>query len=152
MLQRQPDCIYLKFEKAKWRIHKDLERGVYPMTPKGKIWTVSEGTKICAKRRGFEIVPDFSLTAHSVQGASLLAAIVDCLAVDHCSKASDMLAAYIGLSRVRMKEALLIAQTFSPALFCQGQPPGPEILMRVLRRETTADDAKEDTLRALSLS
>ena len=23
----QPDIIYLKFENAKWRIHKDLERG-----------------------------------------------------------------------------------------------------------------------------
>ena len=106
----QPDCIYLKFENAKWQIHKHLERVVYPMVAKGKIWTVSEGTDICAERRGFRIVPDFGLTAHSVQGASLLAAIVDFLTVDHCSKWSDMLAAYIGLSRVRMKEALLIAQ------------------------------------------
>ena len=55
-----------------------------------------------------------------------------------------MLAAYIGLSRVRRKEALLIAEPFSPALFCHGQPPGPEILMKVLRWDITADDAKKD--------
>ena len=148
MLQFQPVCVYLKFENATWRIHDDLERGVWPMYPANKTWIVCEGTNIRARRRGFPIVPDFSRTAHSVQGASFLSAIVDCLAVDHCPKFSDMLAAYIGLSRIKFKELLLIAQAFSPALFCQGQPPGPEILMKVLRREITADDAKKDHLRA----
>ena len=156
MLDFQPDVIYLKFESVKWRIHKELERGVYPMVASCKTWIVSEGTKICAKRRGFRIVPDFSETAHSVQGASLVAAVVDCLTVDHCSKTTDMLAGYIGLSRVKTKEALLIAGPFSPALFCHGQPPGPEILMKVLRQEITADDAKKDSrcsvLLSLSLS
>ena len=144
VLKFQPDMIYLKFEKATWQIHKDLEQGVYPMKVTGKAWTISEGTKIKAKRMGFHIVPDFGQTAHSVQGASLAAVIVDCLAVDLCSRTTEMLAAYIGLSRVRRKEALLIAEPFSPALFCHGQPPGPEILMKVLRRDITADDAKKD--------
>ena len=62
-----------------------------------------------------------------------------------------MLAAYIGLSRVRRKEALLIAEPFSPALFCHGQPPGPEILMKVLRREIAADDSKKDKCCSLCL-
>ena len=88
-------------------------------------------------------MPDFGQTAHSVQGASLAAVIVDCLKVDLCTKTTEMLAAYIGLSRVRRKEALLIAEPFSPALFCHGQPPGPEILMKVLRRDITADDCQE---------
>ena len=144
VLDLQPDLIYLKFENAKWRIHDDLEKGVYPMKVTGKVWNISEGTKIKAKRWGFQFVPDFGQTAHSVQGASLAAVIVDCLTVDLCSKTTEMLAAYIGLSRVRRKEALLIAEPFSPALFCHGQPPGPEILMKVLRRDITADDAKKD--------
>ena len=83
---------------------------------------------------------------HSEQGASEVAAIVDCLPVDHCCKITEMLAAYIGLSRVKTKEGLLIASPFSPALFCHGQPPGPEILMKVLRREISADDAGKDDL------
>ena len=90
-----------------------------------------------------------------MQGASLAAVIVDCLKVDICSKTTEMLAAYIGLSRVRRKEALLIAEPFSPGLFCHGQPPGPEILMKVLRREITADDAEKDVCRfsfSISLS
>ena len=144
MLELQPELIYLKFENAKWRVHDDLEKGVYPLKATGKIWNISEGTKMKAKRLGWSFVPDFGQTAHSVQGASLPAVIVDCLAVDLCSKTTEMLAAYIGLSRVRRKEALLIAEPFSPALFCHGQPPGPEILMKVLRRDITADDAKKD--------
>ena len=144
VLDFQPDMIYLKFENAKWRVHGDLEQGVFPMKVTGKVWNISENTKMKAKRFGFQIVPDFGQTAHSVQGASLAAVIVDCLKVDLCTKTTEMLAAYIGLSRVRRKEALLIAEPFSPALFCHGQPPGPEILMKVLRRDITADDAKKD--------
>ena len=145
MLSKQPDIIYLKFENAKWKIHADLEKGVYPMKATGKIWKVSEATNIKARRTGFQIVPDFGQTAHSMQGASLASVIVDCLPLDHCPKATDMLAAYIGLSRVRTKEALLIAEAFSPALFVQGQPPGPDILMKVMRREITADDSQQDS-------
>ena len=37
MLTSLPELIYLKFENAKWRIHKDLERGVYPMKVTNKI-------------------------------------------------------------------------------------------------------------------
>ena len=144
VLDFQPDIIYLKFEHAKWRVHKDLEHGVYPLKLAGKVWNISENTKMKAKRTGFQIVPDFGQTAHSVQGASSAAVIVDCLAVDVCTKTTEMLAAYIGLSRVRRKEALLIAEPFSPALFCHGQPPGPDILMKVLRREITANNAKKD--------
>ena len=150
VLNWQPDLIYLKFENAKWQVD-DLEKGVYPMKVTGKIWNISEGTKIKAKRRGFHVVPDFGQTAHSVQGASLATVIVDCLAVDLCPKETEMLAAYIGLSRVRSKEALLIAEPFSPALFCQGQPPGPEILMKVLHRKITADDSKKDKCCSLCL-
>ena len=66
ILDLQPEMIYLKFENAKWRVHHLLERGVYPMKAKGKIWIISEGTKISARRRGFTIVPDFGQTAHSM--------------------------------------------------------------------------------------
>ena len=151
VLDFQPDMIYLKFENAKWRVHGDLEQGVFPMKVTGKVWNISENTKMKAKRLGFQIVPDFGQTAHSVQGASLSAVIVDCFEVDHCSKPTDMLAGYIGLSRVKTKEALLISQPFSPALFCNGQPPGPEILMKVVAREITADDGQKDWCCSLAL-
>ena len=50
-----------------------------------------------------------------------------------------MLAAYVGLSRAKLKETVLITQPFSPALFAHGPPPGPHILMRLLRGEISAD-------------
>ena len=68
MLDLQPDLIYLKFENAKWRVHDDLENGVYPLKVAGKIWNISEGTKMKAKRRGFQFVSDFGQTAHSGAG------------------------------------------------------------------------------------
>ena len=50
VLELQPDLIYLKFENAKWRVHADLEKGVYPLKVSGKVWNISEGTKMKAKR------------------------------------------------------------------------------------------------------
>ena len=55
-LTSHPELIYLKFENAKWRIHKDLEQGVYPMKATSKTWIISEGTKICAKRMGSRLL------------------------------------------------------------------------------------------------
>ena len=55
-----------------------------------------------------------------------------------------MLAAYVGLSRVKSKEALLIMQAFSPALFAHGPPPGPHILMRLLRGEVPVEEIDEE--------
>ena len=65
-----PLCIYLKFENATWQID-DLEPGVYPLAPTNKVWDVNKETKVKSKRRGFLIVPDFSATAHMMQGLQL---------------------------------------------------------------------------------
>ena len=69
-LQYQPLCIYLRFEDAEWQIG-DLEPGVYPLEPISRDWVLNERTKMKAKRRGFLAVPDFSATAHMLQGATL---------------------------------------------------------------------------------
>ena len=58
VLELQPDLIYLKFENAKWRVHADLEKGVYPLKVSGKVWNISEGTKMKVKRWGWSVVPD----------------------------------------------------------------------------------------------
>ena len=115
-----------------WQV-ADLEPGVYPLEVTRKDWFICEHTKVKAKRNGFQVVPDFSATAHMLQGATLLAALVDCLEAGHTSRLTDMLAAYVGLSRAKLKETVLITQPFSPGLFAHGPPPGPHILMRLLR-------------------
>ena len=151
-LNFQPLCLYLKFEGAAWQVG-DLEPGVYPLEPRSKDWFISEWTKVKAKRTGFQVVPDFSATAHMLQGASLHAVIADCLEAGHVSRLSDMVAAYVALSRAKVKENVLITQPFSPGLFAHGPPPGPHILMRLLRGEISADriDAEFDRLQRQSL-
>ena len=39
----------------------------------------------------------------------------------------------VGLSRAKVRGNLLVMQAFSPALFGHGPPPGPRILLRLLR-------------------
>ena len=144
MLTHMPEMFFLEFENVKWTIHKDLGRGVYPLRPTTRIWTVNERTSIKARRKGFQLVPDYGQTAHSEQGASEPAAIVDCLPVDHICKKTDSISSYIGLTRIKKKEALLISEPFSPALFRQGGAEGPEMLMEVLKRKIDTDDAYEE--------
>ena len=150
-----PQCIYVKMDKATWQI-SDLDAGVYPVTPKGKIWLVNEALKVKARRLGFNLVPDLAGTAHMYQGNTLPAAICHLLAVDHKPRTSDMMAAYVMCSRVRTKETLLIAEPSSPALLCLGPPPGPQILLEMLRGELAPDavesefDRRETEQRAAS--
>ena len=80
----------------------------------------------------------------SVLSTFLQDIIVDCLQADHVSKMTDMLTSYIGLSRVKSKEALLISEPFSPVLFRQGKAIGPEIVMKVLHRKKTTEDAEQE--------
>jgi len=138
-LQHHPHCLYLEFQGASWQVG-DLEPGVYPLEPDRRDWVLCEKTKMKARRTGFRVVPDFSATSHMLQGATLAAAIADCLEAAHVSRLADMLAAYVGLSRAKLKETMLITQPFSPGLFSHGPPPGPHILMRVLRGEIQPED------------
>ncbi len=55
----------------------------------------------------------------------------------------DMVAGYIGMSRVKRKEQLLVRQPFSPALFARGALPGPHLLMRLLRGDVDIDQAEQ---------
>ena len=133
-----PQCIFVKFEGVQWQVD-DLGPGVFPLTPKPKVWNVNEALKVKARRFGFPLVPDLAGTAHMYQGATLSAAIVHLLEVDHKPKMSDMTAAYVELSRVKTKETLLIAEPFSPSILCLGSSPGPKLLLQVLRGELPPD-------------
>ena len=45
----------------------------------------------------------------------------------------------MGLSRAKVRGNLLVMQAFSPALFGHGPPPGPHILLRLLRGDLARD-------------
>ena len=96
-LEHMPQCIFVKFENATWKIG-DLEPGVYPLTPKPRVWSVNELLKVKVRRYGFTLVPDLAGTPHMYQGATLTAAIAHLLTVDHKPRQSDAMAAYVELS------------------------------------------------------
>ena len=91
-------------------------------------------------RMGFQLVPNFSGTIHSFVGATLKAAMLDCLHFGRTPTREDMLKGYLGISRVETKEGLLIVQPYHPMLFRQGVLPGPELLMQLWRGELEVKD------------
>ena len=48
---------------------------------------------------------------------------------------------YVGLSRVRRADDLVLAQAFNPHLFRQGPQIGPDVLTRVLGGDLKSSDA-----------
>ena len=59
----------------------------------------------------------------------------------------DQHKAYVGKSRTREADHTLIVQPYSPHLFRQGELPGPNILMRLLRGDIQEDQVDEEFTR-----
>ena len=113
-----------------------MPAGVVAITPTTAIWALDKKYKqVRVKRKGFTVASDFSGTAHSFAGATLRAAIVDCLPWNHQPSTEDQLMAYMCLSRVERIDDICVVAPFSPALFAGGDLPGPEILLRFQRGE-----------------
>ena len=74
-LTHQPMCIYIKVEGATWRVD-DLDLGVYPLFPASKKWEIGRDTRVYARRKGFELVPDVSGTSHMYQARRLALVVI----------------------------------------------------------------------------
>ena len=83
--------------------------------------------------------PAFSWTAHSAQGQTLKAAIVDM----QIGSGTSPMASYVAFTRVKKMEDLVIFRPFDRNLFCQGNLEGPELLLKVLRGEHVDWEAVE---------
>ena len=106
------------------------EHPIQRVEPVTRSWSPDSAGNVQVNRRGFHVVPDFAGTIHSFVGATLLAAMLDCLHFSRTPGREDMLKGYLGISRVVDKEGLLIVQPYHPMLFRQGALPGPELLMQ----------------------
>ena len=140
VLSHQPLCIYVKVNNAKWTIDDRLGQGVFPLRPRRVVWSRDKAENASVSRRGFTMVADFSGTAHSYQGATLAAAIADCLEYFAKPRLVDMLTSYVTMSRVRLADTLLLIQTYAPSMFQRGPPPGPHVLMEFLRGHLNEGD------------
>ena len=143
LLNNLPQCIYIKFPGATWLVHEDLGEGVYPLAPVSRTWKVNEYTGIKARRTGFFVVADFASTAHMLQGASLDAVLCSCPGPQEKTNTSDQVAGYVSFSRAKKADKVHAIQPFSPWLFQHGSPKGPDLLMRKLRGEISAEQAAD---------
>ena len=133
MLAYLPRVIYLKFAKEKWRIHPNLDVGVFPLRSVSREWVVNDATGAKLGRKGFTRVPDYASTGFMIQGATLSAAIAECGDIFSMPGLTEMRTAYAILSRVKKADGLLLLRAFSPFLFRMGTPPGPACLLKLLR-------------------
>ena len=148
LLSYLPLVIYLKFEKATWRIHPALDVGVFPLKPVQRQWTVNNNSDAKVTRKGFTLVPDLASTAFMIQGTTLPAEIAECGDVFAMPGLTEMVTTYVILSRVRCADSLLLLRAFSPYLFRVGSPPGPACLLKLLhhrlgRKESLPGSARD---------
>ena len=110
-LTYQPKTIFVKFENCDWQIGS-LPPGVFPMFPVTKTWDLNKQSGVKVRRKGYTLVPDFACTAFMMQGTSLPAALADCGDVLTQGSMSDMMTAYVILSRVKKVGGLLLLRVF----------------------------------------
>ncbi len=80
-------------------------------------------------RQQIPLAPAFAITAHTSQGKTLPAALLD-LAID---KRTDPTLGTVAASRVRSRHDVLILRPFPLWLFQRGAPEGPKLLLQSLR-------------------
>ena len=131
----RPTIVYLKFPDATWQLEGAEEPGLYPIVPRSSEWYLDKGRKVKllkVKRTQLPLSPAYAMTAHSSQGKTLPAVLVD-LQVD---KRVDPTLATVALTRVRNCEDVLIMRPFPRWLYQRGPTSdGPELLLRKLRGE-----------------
>ena len=135
-----PEVVYVHFPGAKWCI-AGLAKGVYPVVPKRATWHLDAGRKspvLAVRRRQLPLLPAFALTAHQAQGQTLEEGII----ADLCYGAhSNVLAAYVALTRVTSRDGVLILRPFDAAPFQQGDTSFRALLMQHWRTHDADWDA-----------
>ena len=132
-LDHMPKEIFVRIEKATWIWSKDLGPGVIGVKPTAVIWHTDPKDKVGVRKRGFQIAPDFSGTAHAFAGASLKSVLIDILEWHRKPSKDDQISAYMCVSRIQHIDDLCIMQPYAPTLFQQGELDGPDLLLRFLR-------------------
>ncbi len=142
ILHEFPDVVYVKFPNCTWHIEGTPEQGIYPISTVKRHWYLDKGRQypqLAIQREQLPLAPAFSWTAHTAQGQTLKAAIVDM----QIGAGTSPMSSYVAFTRVSKKEDLLIFRPFDRELFNQGNQEGPDLLLRVLRGEQIDWDAIE---------
>ena len=132
-LMKRPRSLHIKLLTATKKLLEQNPEGIYVLKPTVCVWTRDAAGQASVKRFGFRVVPELGGTIHGYCGDTLDAMIGDLLEWNRKPCPEDMHKAYISKSRIRRVEHMLLVQPYSPHLFRQGELPGPQLLMELLR-------------------
>ena len=111
-----PFVIFVHIDDATFQV-PGLPHGVFPFSPVEHTWELSKETGAKIHRKGFTLVPDFASTAFMIQGTSLNAMLADCGGLWKAFTLTDMVTAYVILSRIKSATGLLLLRAFAVHLF-----------------------------------
>ena len=129
--------------------------GVFPLKPVSRRWVVNNSTGTEVSRKRFTLVPDLASTAFMIQSSTWDAMLAECGDIFALPSISEIVTAYVILSRVGKAETMLLLRAFSSSLFRVGKPSGPACLLKLFRprfassapeaqRPYTRNEAKEE--------
>ena len=142
VLKERPTHLFVEVDTATEAMPTTYGKNVYALKLQWRTWSRDGAGNVKVARIGFPVVPDFGGTAHAYCGSTLDAGIGDLLSWWKKPSREDMLKGYIIKGRVRDASDLLVVQPYSPALFAQGDLPGPELLLQVLQGSISPQEAK----------
>ena len=125
-----PQFVFVRFEtRATWRLDAVGENNVFPVAVSRKAWFLDCGRnnpKLKITRSQYPLAPDFAGTAHALQGSTTEhGAIID------VEGNVDPLGVYVGMTRSRSREKVLIYRPFPLVPFQTGIPLGRQLLLDV---------------------
>eukprot|EP00971_Amphidinium_carterae_P215278 4272379-Amphidinium_carterae.1 len=141
--EQQPKMVYVKFD-ADWKLEGTTKPGIYPIERVKRQWFLDPKRArpvLKVTRRQVPLTPAFAITAHTSQGKTLPAVILDF----NVDKRTDATIGTVVASRVRSREDVLILRPFPRWLFNRGAPDGPRLLLQTLRGETVDWEGYRDS-------
>ena len=118
-----PKKLILKMSRPMNKQYPGFDDNCFPLSPVTVYWNLDSDGDIRIARRGFPVVPNFSMTVDSATGKTLDTALPDLGDISVQPTFNRAMKGYIALSRVRKADDLYLPQPFSPALFQQGAQP-----------------------------
>ena len=134
-----PEYIFVRFEtRTRWTIPGIDQENVFPVSVQSGLWFLDAGRanpQLKVTRYQFPIAPDFADTFYGAQGSTIEPGVI----VDMIG--ADPIAAYIGMTRCRTRQKILIYRPFPLAPFQEGLPLGRQLLLDVWKQEPVDWDA-----------
>ena len=135
-----PAYIFVRFTtRTEWQLPGIAEKNVFPVGVARKPWYLDAGRpnpSLKVTRTQFPLAPDFAGTTHALQGCTAEhGAIVDVEANP------DPIAVYVGMTRCRTRDKLMIYRPFPLAPLQAGLPLGRQLLLDIWKQERIDWDA-----------